>query len=149
MYTQPNNENEIVRYYRTAQVSETGIASQQSTLDRYCEAHGLTTAKSYIDDGFSGLNFQRPALTELLTDIALGFVKTVLVTGVDRIGRDAVQTAQLIQKLYEQAGVEFIFVKEGTTSKEVAQTADLIFLSEPLAHLLVEMAQEAEGGEDE
>lgn len=137
------SNNEIIRYYRTAHQDEIAIFNQKAILDRYCEQHGLTTKASYFDNGYSGLNFDRPGWKQLLANTATGDVKTIVATNVSRIGRDTLKTVQLIEALYQNDGVDFIFVQDNLTAKDVAETSLLVQLSEPLAAL----AAQWEGGD--
>ncbi|RDX00876.1 recombinase family protein [Listeria kieliensis] len=139
MFKQSNNE--VVRYYRTARQDETAIFNQKLLLDSYCEKHGLTTTEIYVDDGFSGLNFNRPGWKKLLADTANGPVKTVITTSIDRIGRDYYTTGKVIEELYQNDGVDFIFVRDGINSAEYVNT----FL--PLHDTLAALVAKQEGGD--
>ena len=55
------------------------ITNQRKLLQSYAKTHGLSNTKVYVDDGFTGTNFNRPGFQEMLDDIEMGYVTTVVV----------------------------------------------------------------------
>lgn len=68
------------------------IETQRQILTDYCRDHGIEVGKVYVDDGYSGLNFERPAFRELLADIDQGLVNMVITKDLSRLGRDYIMT---------------------------------------------------------
>lgn len=68
------------------------IGTQRSILMDYCKDHGYAVHKVYIDDGYSGLNFDRPGFQELLEDVERGDVNMVITKDLSRLGRDYIMT---------------------------------------------------------
>ena len=66
------------------------IGTQRAILMDYCAAHGYHVHKVYIDDGYSGLNFDRPGFQELLDDVESGAINMVITKDLSRLGRDYV-----------------------------------------------------------
>ena len=64
------------------------IINQKKILKKYAEDNNLSNPKFYIDDGWSGTNFERPSFNEMITDIENGKVSTVIVKDMSRLGRD-------------------------------------------------------------
>lgn len=64
------------------------IRNQKAILEKYAKEHGYSNIRFYIDDGYSGTNFNRPGFQELLKDIDAGKVRTVIVKDMSRLGRD-------------------------------------------------------------
>ena len=60
------------------------IGTQRSILTDYCLQHGYSIYKVYIDDGYSGLNFNRPGFKELLEDVERGAVNMVITKDLSR-----------------------------------------------------------------
>lgn len=110
--------NKIVSYCRTAGVSEMAIAAQQNKIDKFCKDHSIVVINSYIDDGYSGLNFARPAFSRLMTDVASGKINGVIATGIDRVGRDYIQTMLMLRKFYELGKATFYFIDSESTSED-------------------------------
>ena len=68
------------------------VETQRQILTDYCRDHGIEARKVYVDDGYSGLNFGRPAFRELLVDIDQGLVNMVITKDMSRLGRDYIMT---------------------------------------------------------
>jgi len=62
----------------------------------------------YIDDGFSGSNFDRPEFKRMMGDIAEGRVNCIIVKDLSRFGRDYIESGKYIQKVFPSLGVRFI-----------------------------------------
>ena len=62
------------------------ISNQRIFLTQYCQANGFTVAECYIDDGYTGTNFNRPGFQRLLRDIERGKIKTVITKDLSRLG---------------------------------------------------------------
>ena len=64
------------------------IVTQRAILENYCQEQGYSIHKVYIDDGYSGTNFNRPGFQELLDDVERGAVNLVISKDLSRLGRD-------------------------------------------------------------
>lgn len=64
------------------------IRNQKMILQKYADDHGFRNSKFYVDDGYSGANFDRPGFKEMMSDIQAGKVGTVIVKDQSRLGRD-------------------------------------------------------------
>lgn len=62
----------------------------------------------YVDDGFSGSNFDRPEFKRMISDIEAGKVNCVIVKDLSRFGRDYIESGRYIQKVFPGLGVRFI-----------------------------------------
>lgn len=67
------------------------IETQRAMLREYCEKNGYRIYSEYVDDGFTGTNFERNAFQRLLNDIDAGAVNMVLTKDLSRLGRDYIQ----------------------------------------------------------
>ena len=61
-------------------------------LEKYCRDNNFTIKEVYIDDGYSGLNFDRPAFKRLIADIESGKINLVITKDLSRLGRDYLHT---------------------------------------------------------
>jgi DNA invertase Pin-like site-specific DNA recombinase len=69
--------------------------------------------KKYIDDGYSGLNFDRPAFKRLIADIELGKINLVITKDLSRLGRDYLQTGYYTEQYFPLHNVRYIAVNDG------------------------------------
>ena len=121
------NENNIYRaaiYCRLSKDDEqTGesvsIETQKMLLTDYCVERGYFIHDIYVDDGYSGLNFDRPAFQRMLTDIDEGKVNLVITKDLSRLGRDYIQTGHYTDVYFSRKHVRYIAVNDGVdTSRD-------------------------------
>ena len=70
------------------------ISNQKLLLQQKAKEYGLSNTRCYVDDGFTGTNFNRPGFQRMLEDIDTGYVSTVMVKDLSRLGRDYVSVGQ-------------------------------------------------------
>lgn len=92
------------------------IGTQRSILTDYCLQHGYTIYKVYIDDGYSGLNFNRPGFKELLEDVERGVVNMVITKDLSRLGRDYIMTGYYSEIFFQTKGVRYIALADDVDS---------------------------------
>lgn len=98
-----------VRVSTMLQVEEGySIPQQVDRLQKYCEAMGYEVIKVYIEDGHSGGTMDRPALKQMLKEIAKLHPDIVLVDKLDRLSRSQFDTLYMIQKIFEPQNVAFV-----------------------------------------
>lgn len=88
------------------------IGTQRSILTDYCKTNGFRVHKIYIDDGYSGLNFERPGFRELLEDVEHGVVNMVITKDLSRLGRDYIMTGYYSEIFFQTKGVRYIAVAD-------------------------------------
>ncbi|MGN0179010.1 MAG: recombinase family protein [Monoglobaceae bacterium] len=93
------------------------ITNQRLMLQTYADDHGFRNCQFYVDDGYSGANFNRPAYKQMMQDIECGKVGTVIVKDQSRLGRDYLQTGMLMEIIFPQYDVRFIAVNDGVDSE--------------------------------
>lgn len=82
----------------------------------YCQQHGYTIYKVYTDDGYSGLNFNRPGFKELLEDVERGAVNMVITKDLSRLGRDYIMTGYYSEIFFQTKGVRYIALADDVDS---------------------------------
>ncbi len=88
------------------------ITNQKSLLLQYVKENNLKVYDIYIDDGYSGTNFERPDFNRLLKDIELGKINMVITKDMSRLGRDYIGTGNLIEKYFPEHNVRYIAVTD-------------------------------------
>ena len=92
------------------------IKNQKLILQKYADDHGFRNCKFYIDDGYSGANFDRPAFKEMMADIESGKIGVLIVKDQSRLGRDYLQTGMLMEIKFPEYDVRFIAINDGVDS---------------------------------
>jgi len=92
------------------------IGTQRSILTEYCLQRGYTIYKVYTDDGYSGLNFNRPGFKELLEDVERGAVNMVITKDLSRLGRDYIMTGYYSEIFFQTKGVRYIALADDVDS---------------------------------
>lgn len=89
------------------------ITHQKEILGEYARKNNYGNIRFYVDDGYSGTNFNRPAFKEMIQDIDAGQVGTVIVKDMSRLGRDYLKVGYYSEVYFGDAGVHFIAVNDG------------------------------------
>ena len=92
------------------------ISNQKTLLQQKAKEYGFSNTRCYVDDGFTGTNFNRPGFQQMLEDIDLGYVSTVMVKDLSRFGRDYIEAGQYLEKIFPFLGVRFISITDGYDS---------------------------------
>lgn len=92
------------------------ISTQRSILQEYAKTHGLSVAGEYVDDGYSGTNYDRPAFQRMIADIEAGKINCVLTKDLSRLGRNGARTADLLDEYFPAKRVRYISVIDGYDS---------------------------------
>ena len=92
------------------------ILSQRRLLRAYAHAHDFELVGEYIDDGYSGTNFDRPAFQRLLAAIESHEIDIVLTKDLSRLGRDYLSVGQYTEQYFPLHGIRYIAVNDGYDS---------------------------------
>ena len=82
----------------------------------------------YVDDGFSGSNFDRPEFKRMICDIEAGRANCVIVKDLSRFGRDYIESGRYIQKIFPKLGVRFIALTDRYDSAQADTSESGIIL---------------------
>ncbi len=105
----------------SAKSESDSISSQRELVRSYVRGHeDMELFDVYVDDGYSGANFDRPEFKRMMADIEAGNVNCVIVKDLSRLGRDYIEAGRLIQKTFPAFHVRFIAITDHFDS----QTAD-------------------------
>lgn len=89
------------------------VENQRDLLDNYVsKSDEFSEIYEYVDDGFSGGNFNRPAFQRMLQDIKEGKVNCIITKDLSRFGREHIETGFYLEKYFPSAGVRFIAVND-------------------------------------
>lgn len=94
------------------------IENQRVILEEYAKVHDFQVYEIYVDDDYSGLYFERPAFTQMLSDAAKHEFSVVLAKSQSRLSRNMEHTEYLLHNLFPQLGIRFIGVVDGVDSSQ-------------------------------
>lgn len=101
------------------------IGNQKKLLADYIRAQkSFTLYDIYIDDGFTGTNYNRPAFQRMIDDIERGKVNCVIVKDLSRFGRDYIETGRYLERYFPERNIRFISVTDNIDS--FTQTYDIL-----------------------
>ncbi len=88
------------------------IKNQQSILEKYANDNGFKNPRVFIDDGWSGTTFARPAFTEIMELAEKGLIGTLIVKDHSRLGRNRLIVGQLLEEGFDSLGVRYIAIMD-------------------------------------
>ena len=89
------------------------IYSQKAMLKQYAELNDIAIYDYYVDDGYSGTNFERPAFKKMITDIENGKINCVITKDLSRLGRNYLESGAYIGMYFPQKNVRYIAITDG------------------------------------
>ena len=93
------------------------IQNQRMLLEQYCEQEGREVVSVYQDDGYTGLNMNRPDLQRLLKAIERKQIDFVITKDLSRLGRNYLQTGQLLEDYFPKHGVRYIALNDSVDTE--------------------------------
>ena len=92
------------------------IVHQKEILAKYAKEHGFTNIEFYVDDGFSGTNFNRPDFQRMMADAEEGRISTVIVKDMSRFGRDYIMVGYYTEIYFSNLDIRFIAINDNVDS---------------------------------
>lgn len=89
------------------------VVNQQSLLQEFVGRNRLSVYDTYIDDGWSGTSFDRPAFQRMISDIEAGKVNMVITKDLSRLGRDYILTGHYMERYFPEHRVRYISLLDG------------------------------------
>ena len=111
------------------------IANQRTLLEAYVADHPeLCIVDEFVDDGYSGSNFERPAFKNLFKELEQGTVNCILVKDLSRFGRNYIEVGRYLERIFPVMRVRLIAVTDSYDSQSAWKTSDSIMV--PMRNLL-------------
>ncbi len=101
------------------------IKNQQDYLMNYVLEQNWNIVDIYIDDGYSGLNFDRPAFKNMIKDIENKRIDLVITKDLSRLGRDYIDTGYYLERYFPQKNVRYIALSDGIDTFEKSANNDM------------------------
>ena len=110
-----NNDKITALYCRLSRDDElqgdsNSIKNQKSILQKYADDNGFTNTEFFVDDGYSGTNFDRPDWQRLISQVEEGKVSTIIVKDMSRLGRDYLKVGYYTEVLFPGSDIRFIAI---------------------------------------
>lgn len=105
------------------------VSNQRDLIYSFLEDKGdIQVCEEKVDDGYSGVGFDRPALNSMLEDIKQGKINCIIVKDLSRFGRNYIETGRYIQQIFPFMGVRFIAINDHYDSGHMDRQADNMLL---------------------
>ena len=89
------------------------ISNQRMLILDYLKKHPeITVVDEYVDDGFTGANFERPDFNRMIDDVKSGRIDCIVVKDLSRFGREYIGSGEYIQKVFPKLGIRFIAIND-------------------------------------
>jgi len=110
-----DKKRKVALYCRVAHEDNTAIKIQEEMIRRFAEENNYINISIYADNGFNGLNFNRPAFKRLNDDISAGLIETVIVKDISRLSRNYIDVFNWVDNIRDK-GVSFISMLDDFTA---------------------------------
>ena len=105
------------------------IRNQRSLIRDFAKQHSdITLVKEYVDDGFSGTNFERPDFQKMMEDARNHKINCIIVKDLSRLGRNYIETGRYLEKIFPVLGIRFIAVNDHYDSADTTNDSDQIIV---------------------
>lgn len=112
-------------------IEQNSIGNQQKITLHYLEEHSdIKLVDTYYDNGYTGMNYDRPGFIRMLNDLKSGRINCVIVKDISRLGRHFVMTSEFVERTFPEMGVRLICINDSYDSAD--ENADSSALTMPL-----------------
>ena len=102
------------------------VSNQRKLIENFVERNPDIEVVSYkVDDGYSGIIFDRPAFKEMMQDVTNGEINCVIVKDLSRLGREYIETGRYLRKVFPAYGVRFIAITDNIDTAQDSNGDDL------------------------
>jgi len=104
------------------------ITNQKSLILEYAEKNKLSLEDEYVDDGYSGTNFDRPGFIRMMNDIRNGDINCIIIKDFSRLGRNYIEMGKYMTKIFPSMGVRLISINDNYDSLRDNDLSDQIII---------------------
>ncbi len=102
------------------------ISNQKKLIEDFVASHpDIEIVSERVDDGYSGVLFDRPAFQEMMADIMAEKINCVIVKDLSRLGREYIETGRYLRQIFPRYGVRFIAINDGIDTANEQNGDDL------------------------
>ena len=103
------------------------ITNQRMIVQNYCKQNGITLVREFVDDGYSGGNFDRPAFQEMMCQLEQGKANTVITKDLSRLGRDMREASYYAEQFFPEHGIHYIAIGDNFDTERENIMAPFLF----------------------
>lgn len=105
------------------------ITNQKAILQKYADDNGFKNTQFFVDDGYSGTNFERPDWQRLISLVESNMIGTIIVKDMSRLGRDYLRVGYYTEVLFPEEDIRFIAINNGVDSNSKQESDFTPFLN--------------------
>ena len=102
------------------------IQSQKAILTEYAIKHNFEIVDVYVDDGYSGTDFNRPSFLRMLNDIELNRINIVITKDLSRLGRNYIQTGYYTEEYFPNHNVRYIAINDNFDTEKTRKAVEMV-----------------------
>lgn len=103
------------------------ITNQRMIVENYCKQNGITLVREFVDDGYSGGNFNRPGFKEMLKQLEQGKANLVITKDLSRLGRDMREASYYAEQFFPEHGIQYIAIADNFDTEHDNIMAPFLF----------------------
>ena len=133
MFSYSGNAIKAASYSRLSRedgdkIESYSIRNQKDLIADYASQKGIRIVEEYTDDGYSGVNFERPSFQRMIEDVKKKKINCIIVKDLSRLGRNYIETGRYIERIFPFLGVRFIAITDHYDSADESGDADQIII---------------------
>ena len=121
MYLRLSQDDE--KYDKDFKAESNSISNQRLQIQDYIDKNeDMELIEEYVDDGYSGINFERPAFKKMMEDVITGNINCIVVKDLSRFGRDYIDSGRYLQRVFPSLDIRFIALNDNYDSFTASET---------------------------
>ena len=121
MYLRLSQDDE--KYDKDFKAESNSISNQRLQIQDYINKNdNMELVGEYVDDGYSGINFERPAFKEMMENVITGSINCIVVKDLSRFGRDYIDCGRYLQRVFPSLDIRFIALNDNYDSFIASET---------------------------
>jgi len=142
------NRQRVAKYIRLSREDgddreSESVENQRDIIDNYISGHEeLIEAGEYVDDGYTGTNFNRPSFQKMLNDIADEKIDCIITKDLSRFGRDHIDTGYYLERYLPANNIRYIAIGDNVNDKTMLENAGVGIAMDNSAPYIKEMADD-------
>ena len=122
-YTSTTSLSLAYAYYRLSQEeaqdgqSSASIINQKKIVEAYCAQRGIVLLDSFVDDGWSGSNFERPGFQQMMKALQAGKANMVITKDLSRLGRDMREASYYAEQFFPEHQIHYVAIADNFDSE--------------------------------